>query len=81
MRPSCGGRRIVLVARPDEAERLALLRPAERQSGVGDKLLRREAAGLAALEDGAGPRVRQPGRFWWSFRGDARMARSQELRA
>ena len=41
-----GGSRIVLVARSDEAERLALLRPGERQSGVGDKLLRREAAGL-----------------------------------
>src|ERR1700687_1306949 len=53
MRPSCGGSRIVFVARSGEAERLALLRPAERQSGVGDQLLRREAAWLPALEDGA----------------------------
>src|SRR5437764_4494174 len=42
------------VAGSGEAERLSLVGPRERQGGVRDELLCGEAAGLPALQDGAG---------------------------
>src|SRR6266513_2733582 len=48
------GGRIVFALRSGEAERLALLRPSERQGGTGDEFLRGEATGLPAFQDRPG---------------------------